>query len=186
MQAAFDLDAALFSAGELAEVSGLGRSMVDVWVSRGLLQPTRRERPKQKTKGKARKPQGRPLFSVGAIFQVRLTRELGAQIGIGSSEWVPLANIAAVAEIASGGNWMWPCARGAERAQPFNVYAYAARSGGKWLFDMHVGEDGAAPCFGLHMPHIFIPMSEIFASVYVESKKILGVTGQAAAKDEDQ
>ena len=32
-------------------------------------------------------------------------------------------------------------------------------------------------CFGLQVPHVYVPISEIFISVYNECKKILGVTG---------
>ena len=42
---------------------------------------------------------------------------------------------------------------------------------------MHLGEKGAIPCFGLQVPHVYVPISEIFISVYNECKKILGVTG---------
>ena len=41
---------------------------------------------------------------------------------------------------------------------------------------MHLGEKGAIPCFGLQVPHVYVPISEIFISVYNECKKILGVT----------
>jgi hypothetical protein len=82
-----------------------------------------------------------------------------------------------VAEIAAGRNWMWACARSVETNQPINIYAYAARSADRWLFDMHLGEKGAIPCFGLQVPHVYVPISEIFISVYNECKKILGVTG---------
>ena len=81
-----------------------------------------------------------------------------------------------VAEIGAGRNWMWACARSVETKQPINIYAYAARSADKWLFDMHLGEKGAIPCFGLQVPHVYVPISEIFISVYNDYKKILGVT----------
>ena len=45
---------------------------------------------------------------------------------------------------------------------------------------MHLGEKSAIPCFGLQVPHVYVPISEIFISVYNECKKILGVT---AAQD---
>ena len=45
-----------------------------------------------------------------------------------------------------------------------------------WLFDIHLGEKGAIPCFGLQVPHVYVPISEIFISVYNDCKKILGVT----------
>jgi hypothetical protein len=72
---------------------------------------------------------------------------------------------------------MWVCARSLETNQSINIYAYAAQSADRWLFDMHLGEKGAMPCFGFQVPHVYVPISEIFISVYNECKKILGVTG---------
>jgi hypothetical protein len=185
-QPRFDLDAPLFTAGELAKVSGLSRAMVDVWVNRGLLEPTRRERAGRRTKGRVRKGHGRPMFSAGAIFKVRLTLELGRHLGIGLSEWVPLsnkyvANIAEVADIIAGGNWQWAVSRGVENAEPFKICSYATKDHGEWLFDIQIGEERRAPRFGLDVPHLFIPIWRIFAEVYVECKKLLGITDKTAA-----
>jgi hypothetical protein len=196
-QPRFDLDAALFTAGELAEVSGLSRAMVDVWVSRGLLEPTRRERAKRQTKGRVRKGQGRPMFSSVAIFKVRLTLELGRHLGIGLSEWVALsniaelakipsyiANIAEVADMIAGGNWMWAVARGIENGKPFKICSYATQDHGEWLFDMEIGEDRRQPRFGLEVPHLFIPMWRVFETVYVECKKLLGMSDQTTVGED--
>ena len=71
-----------------------------------------------------------------------------------------------VAKIAVSRNWMWACARSVETHQPINIYAYAARSADGWLFDIHLGEKGANPCFGLQVPHVYVPILEIFISVY--------------------
>jgi hypothetical protein len=131
------------------------------------------------------------MFSAIIIFKARLICELGHTLGLGPSE-ASLASDEAlhaeiparelekenVAEIAVGRNWMWACARSVEENQPLNIYAYAARSADRWLFDMHLGEKGAMPSFGLLVPHVYVPLSEIFIGVvYAECKKILGVTG---------
>jgi hypothetical protein len=79
-------------------------------------------------------------------------------------------------------NWMWVCARSVEAKQPINIYAYAARSADRWLFDLHLGEKGAISCFGLQVPHVYVPISEIFISVYNECKKILGETGAQSGR----
>ena len=190
----FDIDAALFTVTELAQVSGISRSAIDMYLHRGVLIPTRRARtlsPTRKTKVRGRKTaQGRPMFSVIIIFKARLILELGNTLGLGPSEsslasdqalhaGIPSNELGEenVAEIAAGRNWMWACARSVETKQPINIYAYAARSADRWLFDMHFGEKGAIPCFGLQVPHVYVPISEIFISVYNECKKILGVTG---------
>ena len=190
----FDIDAALFTVTELAQVSGISRPAIDMYLHRGVLIPTRRARtlsPIRKTKVRGWKTaQGRPMFSVIIIFKARLILELGNTLGLGPSESslasdqalrteIPARQLGEenVAEIAAGRNWMWACARSAETKQPINIYAYAARSADRWLFDMHFGENGAIPCFGLRVPHVYVPISEIFINVYKECKKILGVTG---------
>ena len=48
----------------------------------------------------------------------------------------------------------------------------------KWTFDTHIGDELKEPCFGLTEPFLFIPMWRIFSEVYVECKKLLGVTDQ--------
>ena len=196
-QVAFSLDAPLFTSAELAEVSGLARSMVDVWVSRGLLQPTRREQSPRRTKGKVRKGHGRPMFSAIAIFKVRLACELGRHLGIGLSEWVPLGGLAGAAETGSdatniaeatnllaGGNWMWAVARGVENDKPFKTYSYATNATGKWLFDTQIGQQHQTPSFGLDVPHLFIPTGIIFETVYTECKKLLGLSVQKTAGED--
>lgn len=189
-QPAFDLDAALFSSGELAQVAGLSCAMVDLWVSRGLLEPTRRERAERRTKGRVRKGHGRPMFSAGAIFKVRLTLELGRHLGIGRSEWVPLgktveeaqvANIAEAADRVAGGNWMWAVARGVENKKPFRIYTLATYSDGEWLFDMQLGDQSHKPSFGQDVPYLVIPTWKIYEAVYVACKELLGLTDQTTA-----
>ncbi len=175
-QVAFDLDAPLFSATELAIVSGMSREAVNLWVSRKLLEPTRRERPLSRRGRKTK--EGRPRFSAKAIFRTRLARELGTHLGIGLSEWIALAGAAEVSELASGGVWMEAVARSVEnntRLAP--IYAYAAYDKGKreWLFDMKIGQLEEPEEFGLDIPHIFIPMSEVFKAVYIACKKLLGM-----------
>ena len=154
-QLAFDIDAALFTVTELAQVSGISRSAIDMYLHRGVLIPTRRARtlsPTRKTKVRGWKTaQGRPMFSVIIIFKARLIWELGNTLGLGPSESslasdqalhaeIPEHELEAenVAEIAAGRNWMWTCARSVETNQTINIYAYAARSADRWLFDMQL------------------------------------------------
>ena len=137
------------------------------------------------------------MFSSVAIFKVRLTLELGRHLGIGLSEWVALsniaelakipsyiANIAEVADMIAGGNWMWAVARGVENGKPFKICSYATRDHGEWLFDMEISEERRQPRFGLEVPHLFIPMWRVFETVYVECKKLLGMSDQTTV-DED-
>src|SRR4051812_16203877 len=98
-----DIDAPLFSVGELSQVSGIGRSAIDMYLHRGILAPTRRERTKRptlKSKGSSRfSNQGRPMFSVAVIFKARLIRELGNALGLGPSEASIAADHAEKAEL---------------------------------------------------------------------------------------
>lgn len=200
--AAFNLDAAVFTTGKLAEIAEVDRRVVDVWLNRGLLQPVRRERSSAAKRRPGATSQGRPLFAIDTVFQVRLARELGHHIGLGLSEWIELAQqlqhdgvvggqqgrgggstasrrrlheIAKVTAMAAGGNWMWANARAIESGESFVLHGYATNARGKWLMDVAIG-DRHAPCFGLATPHIFIPMSSIFAEVYRRAKEMLGVT----------
>jgi hypothetical protein len=200
-QPPFDLYAGLFSVAEVAEISRVPRPIMDVWVNRNVLTPTRRQRPatgdpqqNSKKPRPARRP-GRPLFACRDVFKASLIRVL-ADYGLsstGSSELagvtiaakipagVAFARNAApwasfeIAEATGGGEWMWACARSIERQRPLFIYVYAAQQNRKWSIDMHVGARGAKPCFGWNRPHIFIPMSELFADVYLRCKEILEV-----------
>ena len=68
---------------------------------------------------------------------------------------------------------MWACARSLERGKPLVIYGYATRVGREWALDMQLGEPGAPPCFGWDVPHLFVPMSSLFADVYGKCKGLL-------------
>jgi len=85
--------------------------------------------------------------------------------------------------IAMRGEWMWASARAFERGEKFPVYIYAARLHRKWEFDMHVGELGQPPSFGWEVPLIYVPASDIFIPIYIECKKLLGISSHTGAKD---
>jgi hypothetical protein len=65
-QGRIDLDAALFSYGELCLAAGLRRATVDKWLHRGVLRPTRVGPPSR----------GSRLFSVTAIFEAKLIGQI--------------------------------------------------------------------------------------------------------------
>jgi hypothetical protein len=153
---------------------------------------------------------GRPLFSARDAFKVRLIRVLAAQAGlelgysafmgdkakdwtITESELAQLVAVAesaeAAAEIADGpatqGEWMWAMARSIERGKPFYIYGYATRREDEWVFDMHIENPGVEspterPCFGWRLPHIYVPVGEIFHRVYNDSKELLGISMESA------
>jgi hypothetical protein len=193
---AFDLYAGQFPAGEAADILALKGSVLAMWGIRGFSEPTRRkaEREKRcdKRAKKKRAPKGDPLFSCRDLFKLRLLQILPEQLG------VPLAYTSEVGEdakatpqkvakaitkieaaeaadtIAMTGEWMWAVARAFESGNHLHVYLYASRPNQKWSFDMHVGKLGEPPSFGWKVPHLYLPLSEIFISIYIECKKVLG------------
>jgi hypothetical protein len=165
---------------------------------------TPRRLPKKKGR-RGRGSRGRPLFSARDAFKVRLMRVLAAQLdaGLGQAglfgekiddaderitrrmaeyDAAAVARLATIADApATEGEWMWAMARSIEREEPFYIYAYAVRLGGEWEFDMHVENSGTEkptepPCFGWDVPHIYVPIGEIFIAVYNDCKKLLGLT----------
>jgi hypothetical protein len=208
---AFDLCRPLFTAGKLADLSGVKRPTIDTMATRGFIRASGREpaatpRRQSATKGR-RSPasKGRPLFSARDVFKVRLMRVLAAQLDLAFTESVEMAGWAgepdkgqqkkiaeyeaSISELADapayGGEWMWFLARTLERGKPAHIYAYATRSGGKWEFEMHIEGTGVEkpnepPCFGWKVPHIYVPVGEIFLLTYTDCKKLLGISMESA------
>jgi hypothetical protein len=212
---AFDLYRPLFTAGKLADLSGVKRPTIDTMATRGFIRASGREQPatsRRQSTTKGRRPpasKGRPLFSARDVFKVRLMRVLAAQLDLAFTESVEMAGWAgepdkgqqkkiaeyetSISELADApayeGEWMWFLARTLERGKPAHIYAYATRSGGKWEFEMHIKGPGVEkpnepPCFGWKVPHIYVPVSEIFIAVYNDCKKLLGITDQTMAGED--
>jgi hypothetical protein len=191
--AAFDLYVGQFTTGEVAQVCGVSRPVIDMWGTRGFIEPTRRERPiagRQAPTTKERRlraSKGKPLFSARDMFKARLLQVLAAQLGIALSDSVLVARKAEKAlidaaqiadSVARSGEWMLATARSVEQGEPLYIYAYATRSEQKWLFDIHITNPGEPPSFGWDVPHMYVPMSAIFIAVYTECKKLLGISDQ--------
>jgi hypothetical protein len=164
--------------------------------------------PRQQSRTKGRRSgasEGRPLFSARDVFKVRMMRVLAGQLDVGLTESGFMADKAekpdesvkrTIAEyeaatveiadtIAMTGEWMWAMARSIERGRPFQIFAYAARLDNEWQFDMHienpdVESPGEPPCFGWKVPHIYVPVGEIFIAVYNDCKKLLGISMESA------
>ena len=153
---AFDLYAPQFALNVAAKIASVNRAVFDMWLNRGYIRRSNKK--------------GRPLFSARTIFKARLLQELSNSIALSNYRDVEAA-AAAAGIVADTGEWMWSTARGVEEGKPRIIYAYATRIDGKWKFDMHIGKRANRPCFGWEHPHVFVPMSEIFGSVYVECKK---------------
>jgi hypothetical protein len=191
--AAFDLYVGQFTTGEVAQVCGVSRPVIDMWGTRGFIEPTRRERPiagrlaSTTKERRSRTSKGKPLFSARDMFKARLLQVLAAQLGIALSDSVLVARKAEKAlidaaqiadSVARSGEWMWATARSVEQGESLYIYAYATRSEQKWLFDMHIINPGEPPSFGWDVPHLYVPMSAIFIAVYTDCKKLLGISDQ--------
>jgi hypothetical protein len=202
--AAFDLYKPLFTAGKVADLCGVNRPVIDTMGTRGFIRASGREhatQPQPKTKGRGPTAKGRPLFSARDVFKVRLMRVLAEEADYalteskGMAAWAEETSEADQKKIAQyeasmsmladeptyQGEWMWGMARSVERGNPFSIYAYATRAGGKWRFEMHIENPGVdkpneTPCFGWDVPHIYVPVGKIFKAVYDDCKKLLGIT----------
>jgi len=186
---AFNLYAGLFTPTKLANVCGVKRPVIDTMSTRSLIVPSQRERATE-----------RPLFSFRDAVYIRIMRVL-TPLGMGLKESSLMGDVfkkrkmtkseaamdamAEAADIAdtpaTKGEWMWAMARSVERGKPFYIYAYAARTKNKWQFDMHIENPGTVrpseqPCFGWKVPHIYVPVGEIFIATYNDCKKALGIT----------
>ena len=90
--AAFDLHVGQFTTGEVAQVCGVSRPVIDMWGTRGFIEPTRRERPiagrlaSTTKERRSRTSKGKPLFSARDMFKARLLQVLAAQLGIALSD----------------------------------------------------------------------------------------------------
>jgi hypothetical protein len=196
---------ARFTAGEASIILGLDGATLATWGKRGFIIPTRREQGAGSAAGKKRNkknsPKGKSLFSVRDLVMIRVLHLCSQQMSLALSVSAKLGDdvkkthqpaaraiaameAARVSEaVAMHGEWMWAVARAYERGEKFAVYIYAARPHLKWEFDMHVGDLGQRPSFGWEVPHIYVPASDIFIPIYVECKKLLGISSHAGAKD---
>jgi DNA-binding transcriptional MerR regulator len=193
----FNLYAGLFTPNKLAELCGVKRPVIDTMSNRGFIGPTQRERATK-----------RPLFSFRDADYIRMMRVV-APLGLGLKEsslmadefkrkkmtksevaMEAMAEMAAIAETpTTKGEWMWAMARSVERGKPFYIYAYAAPIKNKWQFDMHIENPGVEhpgepPCFGWEVPHIYVPVSEIFIAVYDDCKRMLALSDQTTESED--
>ena len=89
--AAFDLYVGQFTTGEVAQVCGVSRPVIDMWGTRGFIEPTRRERPiagrlpSTTKERRSRTSKGKPLFSARDMFKAKLLQVLAAQLGMALS-----------------------------------------------------------------------------------------------------
>jgi DNA-binding transcriptional MerR regulator len=181
-----DVSAPLFGVAEVAEVSGVSRPNIDLFVSQKLVRPTRRIKAARPASAKSR---GKPMFSVRAIYIVRLIRELHS-LGLSYADSAAIADQTEKAKLSksdtaknanksltnllevTGGNWIAACAESPSLFQRNRVYAYASRIGEKWAVEVHLATTVDQSLSTA--PTILIPASDIFFVVYTACNDLLG------------
>jgi hypothetical protein len=151
----------LFTTAELAQAVGVNRGLVDVWMHRGVIRPS---------KVGQSAIRGPAMFSVVAIFEVKLIRVLGECLAIGPSD------AGKVAEIARGvigdGKSLWSLARGIERNKPIDLVVAISRVRGSWKVINLIGRVTAPKEFDRETAFAMVPFAAIFEGVYAACKKI--------------
>jgi hypothetical protein len=163
-----------FSSSELCAIAGIDRKLANLWLERGLIEPSRIEQLAVRS---------RPYFSCVAIFKARLTRELSELFDMSSSS-SQFAGIAAelannpsaanatvrqVVHVAASPGWLHGHARAVERGKPLNFYAGLSRKNGCWEFRMDMDVRKLAAHFG-KIPFMLFPIGAIFDEVYLACK----------------
>jgi DNA-binding transcriptional MerR regulator len=183
-----DVSAPLFGVAEVAEVSGISRPNIDLLVSQKLVRPTRRIKAARPASAKSR---GKPMFSVRAIFIVRLIRELHS-LGFSYADSAAIADQTEKAKLSksdtaknvnksltnllesTGGDWIAAYGKSPSLFHTIGVYAYASRIGEKWSVEVHLATT-ADQSFS-KAPQILVPASVIFFAVYAACNNLLGNT----------
>jgi hypothetical protein len=169
----------LFSATELGKVAGIERKLVNLWLERELIQPTRIERLAVRK---------RPLFSVVAIFKARLIRILSGSLLVSASGSMlagaeaeraskpgaaTRSRTPALPEVIADEGWMWAVARSVESGKALPLVAAITRSDDCWDFFLGLEVSSFARRFAPEVPYAVVPIGEIFASVYLECKALI-------------
>lgn len=165
-----------FSSTELCKIAKIDRKLVNLWLERDVIQPSRTEQLPVRT---------RPYFSCVAIFKARLTHELSGLLDIGASSssiaglgaevadnpTIPTPEILRVIHVAASEGWMHGSARAVERGKPLNFYAGLSRSERCWEFRMDQDVHKLAGHFK-KLPFVLIPIGTLFDAVYLDCKSV--------------
>ena len=169
------ISAALFSASELAHVAGVDRKLVNVWLERELLAPTRTEHLAIRK---------RPMFSVIEIFKARLAKVLFDRLMINAHPSMMAGKLAIhpddetvqylsrLLKGAADEGWMYAVARGEQRRMPIRIFAAMSRSADEWDFFFEMDVANFVNRFPPGVPFAVIPVGEIFASVFRECEAL--------------
>lgn len=173
----------LFSTSELCAIASIDRNLAKAWLERGIIQPSRIEQLTVRS---------RPYFSVVAIFQARLIRDLyevlridtssssvaalGAEAADNPSAYGP--DVRRIVNVAASAEWMRGSARAAEREKPLHFYAGLSRSEKCWEFQMEMDVLKLVRHFG-SVPMVLIPIGDVFDAIYLKCKATYEGRGHA-------
>jgi hypothetical protein len=166
----------VFSTNELSAIAGIDRKLVNLWLERGIIEPSRTEQLAVRT---------RPHFNCVAIFKARLTRELSELLDMSSSSSrfagvgaeladnpsAGKADIRRVVDVAASPGWMHANARAAERGKPLNFYAGLSRTKACWEFRMDLDVRKLVDHFG-KTSFVLIAIGALFDEVYLACKAV--------------
>ena len=155
-----DIELPLFSAAELANVAGLDRGRVDLWVHRGIICPSRVDRLTVRS---------RSSFSMIVVYEAKLIRDFGEHVGVG-----PTDAVKAAAAVIDDGKWLFHAARHAEAGDILDHFAIVSRSEDCWQANFHVGLDPVRA--QKETPGILVATGATFAAVYKSCKALLSTT----------
>lgn len=177
-----------FSSNELCTVAGIERKLVNLWLERGVIQPSRTEQLALRT---------RPHFSCVEIFKARLTRELSGLLDIATSA-SRIAGVGAeiadnpaasspdirrIVRVAASPGWLHGSARAAERGKPLNFYAGYGRSENCWEFRMDMDIRKLADHFD-SVSFVLIPIGGIFDATFLQCKSVIEGRGKERKKSD--
>jgi len=168
-----DIRANVFTLAQVCRVAGVSRSAANMWVRRGKLQPSGSE---------ALAERQRALFSVVAIFAVKLMALMSERLAMGPSATAEFAEQLADDLSHELGDALWSVARESDRGRTLQLLAAVARDKGRWRIVFPELDAGKfIDKFGADVPFAVIPVGRIFAAVYRECEKNYG--GEARSRN---
>jgi hypothetical protein len=162
-----DLHEPIYSQAELCEVAGTDRITINNRIHSGVLIPG---------EVSDRRLQGRRLFSVITIFEVKLTTEL-----VNCFRIPPSAAASIAKKTTDGHQWMWVVARGMESKRPAEYVGFVY-----WSDECQELTAVVEPMAESHRkvqfierPLLVLPLSRFFTSIYEKCLQILAASDPA-------
>ena len=163
-----DIDLPLFSAAQVAHVAGIRRGLVDLWVHRGVIEPSHLDETTRRA---------RASFSLAVAFEARLMRVLNEHVGVGSTDASEILK-----SVMDDRNWLYHVARHSARGDTLELFAIVTKIDGCWQTVRCVGADKIKLEFGKEVPEIVVFLGAIFKSVYDDCLAMLSPHGNRPRK----